>query len=253
MNSRPIVWSDLRFLVVEDDADMRNNIVRLLEHHGSTRVDQASNGIEALPFLKDKMVCPDCVIADIKMEPMSGIELAHAIRSDPAIVRHDLPIVMVTGYADSSNLEIAIKLDVDAFIAKPASRATLTGRIEWALQGEKSVKRREHYAAIKLPREGAQAGEPRVIKMPPRVRKVAQIVMKEPGEKKTRSRPYRLSVNKTLEEIPPGTLLAADVTTPKGALLMSAGEKLTESVLRKLRTAAQAYPELESIEVKTEQ
>ena len=176
MNTGSIVWPDLRFLVVEDDADMRLNIVRLLEHLGSTRVDQAKEGEDALPYLMDRIIAPDCVIADVAMEPMNGIELAHTIRSDPRIVRHDVPIVLVTGHADSSNIEVAIKLDIDAFVAKPASRTALTSRIEWALTGGKSVKDRMHYARIKLPRKEA----PDPAAAGPRKRRTAQVVIKAP-------------------------------------------------------------------------
>ena len=153
MQSTNIEWNKLRFLVVEDDKDMRNIIVRLLDHLGATRVGQAKDGQEALPYLTERVYMPDCVIADIVMEPMSGIELSHIIRSDSRIVRHNVPLILVTGHTDATNVRLAKKLDVDGFVAKPVSRVTLTRRIEQALTRKKPINPRRHYAGITLPQK----------------------------------------------------------------------------------------------------
>ena len=83
--------AERRALVVEDDADTRVWLRRMLREEGWT-VLEAANGREALARLAD--VAPDVVLLDLIMPEMDGFELLEELRQDEVWRR--LPVVVVT-------------------------------------------------------------------------------------------------------------------------------------------------------------
>lgn len=128
-----IEWSELSVLVVDDEPPVREIIAGILRQLGCRRILQAGNASMALARLRADTDTPDCVILDIRMPGMNGIELAYAIRTDPRIARNGMPIVMLTGISDRDMVVAAKALDVCGFILKPASRSTIARRLEQSL------------------------------------------------------------------------------------------------------------------------
>lgn len=117
-----------RVLLAEDDDGARTQLKRALAKDGHDVVD-ASDGGEALSALQAAPASFDLLLADIKMPVMDGIALAlAAVRDAP-----DLPIILMSGYADqrarASNLSTLVR-DV---ITKPFTLAELRGSIARAL------------------------------------------------------------------------------------------------------------------------
>jgi PAS domain S-box-containing protein len=83
--------AERRALVVEDDADTRVWLRRMLREEGWT-VLEAANGREALARLAD--VAPDIMLLDLIMPEMDGFELIEELRQDEVWRR--LPVVVVT-------------------------------------------------------------------------------------------------------------------------------------------------------------
>ncbi len=98
-------------LVVDDDPDVRDFLVDALDELGH-RVAACDNGEEALKRLADD--CPDLLLLDFAMPAMNGAELARRARD----LCPELPIVIVTGYAESEQLEAALGGDVQ-LLRKP--------------------------------------------------------------------------------------------------------------------------------------
>ena len=90
-----------RVLVVDDDPDVRAFLVETLEGLGHT-VFAASGGEEALALLP--RCTPDIALIDYAMPGMHGADLARAARS----AMPDLSIVLVTGFAETEQLEAAL-------------------------------------------------------------------------------------------------------------------------------------------------
>jgi DNA-binding response OmpR family regulator len=96
-----------RILVVDDEAHIVQ-VVALKFRNAGFEVETASDGDEALAFLKRSPV--DVVVTDLQMPAMSGIELARAMSADPALA--SIPVLMLTarghllreGEADSANI-----------------------------------------------------------------------------------------------------------------------------------------------------
>ena len=113
----------IRILLAEDDAAMRQYLERALEKAGYA-VTAVDRGTAALPLLEQERF--DLLLTDIKMPVMDGIALAlTAARDYP-----ELPILLMTGYADqrerAKNLESLVR-DV---LVKPFSLADLRGSLQ---------------------------------------------------------------------------------------------------------------------------
>jgi CheY-like chemotaxis protein len=78
-------------LVVEDDADSREVMCRILDRAGCT-VSTAGNGIEALASLKESR--PDLILLDLMMPEMDGFEFLSLVRENEEW--RDLSVVIVT-------------------------------------------------------------------------------------------------------------------------------------------------------------
>jgi PAS domain S-box-containing protein len=112
-------------LVVEDDAEVRRSVVRMLEESGF-RALAAADGHEALARAGEGTV--DLVLSDVVMPGMLGSELAERIRA----LHPGLPVAFQSGYADSRSH----RLPADALLLrKPFTRAALEEFVLGALRG----------------------------------------------------------------------------------------------------------------------
>ena len=111
-----------RVLVVDDDDDVRAFLAESLEAMGCTIVSAASGprGLESLRAGR-----PDLVLLDYAMPGMNGAEVARAARG----LHPGLPIVFVTGYAESEQLEAALGGGVPV-LRKPFTLAELAAAVE---------------------------------------------------------------------------------------------------------------------------
>jgi HAMP domain-containing protein/CheY-like chemotaxis protein/signal transduction histidine kinase len=81
-----------RLLVVEDNAAERMSIGELLGHD-DIEIATAGTGAEALKYLRETPC--DCIVLDLRLPDMSGIEVLSQLRADPAL--SDIPVVVFTG------------------------------------------------------------------------------------------------------------------------------------------------------------
>ena len=97
--------------VVDDDADVRDSLRLLLETSGFTVQVFTS----AIHFLADPSPKSGCLIADIRMPDMSGLELQEEI------VRRQirLPVIVMTGHGDVPLAVRAMKAGAIDFLEKP--------------------------------------------------------------------------------------------------------------------------------------
>jgi two-component system CheB/CheR fusion protein len=110
----------LRILLVEDDETSRVAEQQMLKKMGHT-VQTANNGIEALECLRRSTF--DCVLMDVQMEVMDGLEATNKIRDDVSkFFDPKIPIVAMTAYAMRGDRERFITAGMDDYIAKPFDR-----------------------------------------------------------------------------------------------------------------------------------
>ena len=112
-------------LLIDDDPDVRNVLHEMLENLGYT-VNSAENADVGLKLLEQTN--PDVVILDFAMPDLNGAEAAKIIRSR----RQALPILFVSGYADTQVLGEAV--GEVPILHKPFSRAEFAAAVLAARQ-----------------------------------------------------------------------------------------------------------------------
>lgn len=107
-------------LVVEDTADLRQNIVELLNMEDYV-VIPACHGKEALTFLEKNT--PDLIITDLLMPELNGFDLIIEIRKSNRL-RH-IPILVFTAMPPQENEEKVLKLGANSYLKKPSTLESL--------------------------------------------------------------------------------------------------------------------------------
>lgn len=122
--------------IVDDDAAIRDSLSLLLSLHGHATAVFAS----AEAFLK--VLKPEwrgCVLADIRMPGMSGLEMQRQLAEHPS----KLPVVIITGHGDIAAARQAFKQAAVDFLEKPFDDDRLVQAVDLALArlgGEPAVR-----------------------------------------------------------------------------------------------------------------
>jgi two-component system chemotaxis response regulator CheY len=112
-------------LVVDDYKTMVRIISNLLRQLGFTTIDEATEASRALQLMRGRDY--GLVISDWNMEPMSGLDLLKAIRSDVKL--KSVPFIMVTAESKAENVVAAKEAGVSNYIVKPFNAETLKSKI----------------------------------------------------------------------------------------------------------------------------
>lgn len=117
--------------IIDDDEAVRDSLAVLLETRDVAVATYAS-AEEFLPQLADGV--RGCVVTDMQMPGMDGLELLHAIRGRHA----ELPVVVMTGRAGATLAEEALRQGATAFLQKPFAPEPFlqTLRAAMVLRGE---------------------------------------------------------------------------------------------------------------------
>jgi two-component system response regulator FixJ len=115
-------------VVVDDEEAVRRAVSRLLRAAGLTVESFAS----AEDLLKSGQVsATGCLIADIRMPGMSGLDLLAELNA-----RHcPVPAILITAHGDENLRMQAMRLGAVKFLAKPVDGQTLLASVHAALQG----------------------------------------------------------------------------------------------------------------------
>jgi FixJ family two-component response regulator len=109
--------------VIDDDLRVRESLQSLLASFGYKAVTHPS----ARAFLTSKTLArTDCIIADINMPQMTGIELLQQLRSD----RSDVPVILITGMAAANSEVFCLNKGANGFFRKPVDGQALLRSIE---------------------------------------------------------------------------------------------------------------------------
>jgi len=116
---------EIKILVVDDSATMRQIVRNSLKELGYTNIIEADGGLEALDLLKEESI--DFVVTDWNMPDLTGIELLKNIRADEFLAL--LPVLMVTAEARKECVVEAVKAGVNNFIIKPFTTQIMEQKI----------------------------------------------------------------------------------------------------------------------------
>jgi signal transduction histidine kinase/ligand-binding sensor domain-containing protein/DNA-binding NarL/FixJ family response regulator len=129
VNNRPVI------LLIDDDAEMRRYITRLLQ--GDYSIQEAANSAEGFESILE--VEPDIIVCDVVMQGgLSGVEFCSKMKESSSFSH--IPVILLTG---SSSPEIKLKgieCGADDYITKPFERELLVARIKSMLKGRDTLK-----------------------------------------------------------------------------------------------------------------
>lgn len=109
-------------LIVDDDESIRKLITVYLKNE-AYQVYQASNGKEALELLEKHTV--DCIVLDIMMPELDGIQTLMKIREQKVI-----PVILLSAKAEDMDKITGLSLGADDYMTKPFNPLELAARIK---------------------------------------------------------------------------------------------------------------------------
>ena len=116
-----------RILLVDDDMDLLDTLVRLLGRQGYTcRVaSSADDGIRAM-----EAEAPDVVVTDLRMPGMDGLAVARHARQH----RPPIPVILMTAYATSETQQDVRRMGGTTYVTKPFANADLVDAVRRAVE-----------------------------------------------------------------------------------------------------------------------
>jgi two-component system, NtrC family, response regulator HydG len=151
-------------LVVEDDAENRAAMVKVLEG-AEYKVLETDNGQQALDLINEDEI--DILVTDLRLPIMDGVELLKRAKA----VEQDIEVIMITGHGTVEIAVEAIKEGAYDFITKPVKKAQLLRAIEKA--AEKQYLSRENR---ELRQQLNQSGARRVVYASAEMRNIVRMV-----------------------------------------------------------------------------
>jgi signal transduction histidine kinase len=126
----PPVWSPTpaRILLVDDNADMRAYVQRLLGAHWT--VEAVANGTAALASARERP--PDLVLSDVMMPGLDGFGLLRELRADPRTAA--VPVILLSARAGEEASIEGMRAGADDYLVKPFSARELVSRVRARLE-----------------------------------------------------------------------------------------------------------------------
>ncbi len=116
----------LRVLIADDEAKIVRLVASYLEAAGFETLP-ASDGREALALFGTES--PDCLILDVNMPGLDGLEVARSIRRVS-----DAPIIFLSAKAEETDRIVGLEIGADDYVVKPFSPRELVSRVRAVLR-----------------------------------------------------------------------------------------------------------------------
>jgi two-component system nitrogen regulation response regulator NtrX len=101
-----------KILVIDDEKAIRRALQEILSFEGF-EIDEAADGVEGLKKIRENDY--DCILCDIKMPKMDGIEVLEAARE----AKPDIPLIIISGHGNLETAVEAVKKGAFDYISKP--------------------------------------------------------------------------------------------------------------------------------------
>lgn len=134
-------------LIVDDDSDVAEFIYSVL--HAKYRCRLVSDGKQGLELAMELL--PQLIISDVMMPVMDGFEMVRCLKKH--LPTSTIPVILLTGKSDKETELESMRLDVDAFIAKPFEPDILLLRVEQLLHSIRSHETKARMELLTAPKE----------------------------------------------------------------------------------------------------
>ena len=149
-----------RLLTIDDSATFLEHLRTELEADGYD-VEQATSGAEGLRRVEQDEF--DCVLVDLVMPGLDGIEVCRRISELRTRMASPVPVLMLTGKENKEDLTRALGAGADDFVGKSSEMAVLKGRIR-ALLRRKSFQDENQRIQLELKEKELEAVQARTAK-----------------------------------------------------------------------------------------
>ena len=122
-------FAQVNVLLAEDEAFMRQLVVRVLRDIGIANVTTTADGEEALLRMRSQGDRFHVLIADLQMPKLNGLALIKAVRALPSEQNPGIPVLVLTGHGEEKVVKTALGLGINGFLVKPVSRQALETRL----------------------------------------------------------------------------------------------------------------------------
>jgi len=151
-------------LVVEDDAESRAAMLKVLESVGYKTLE-ADNGQQGLDIILHENV--DILVTDLRLPVMDGVELLKRTKA----ADQEIEVILITGHGTVEVAVEAIKEGAYDFITKPVKKAQLLHSVEKA--SERQYLSRENK---ELRTQLSQSGVKKLVYASPEMRNIARMI-----------------------------------------------------------------------------
>lgn len=103
-----------KILVIEDEPQMRRNILTILEMENFEALG-AENGRIGLEMIHASR--PDLILCDVMMPELDGYGVLKAMRAEPAIA--EIPFVFLTAKGEKADFRTGMNMGADDYLTKP--------------------------------------------------------------------------------------------------------------------------------------
>lgn len=118
-------------LIAEDSTDLREAYVDWFTFKGF-RAEGAASGHETLD--KATSLVPGCIVMDISLPGLSGLEVARRLRGDART--STIPLVAMTGHGDDAIARETREAGFDCYLLKPCMPDRLLAEVQRLIKGE---------------------------------------------------------------------------------------------------------------------
>ncbi|BCL37651.1 response regulator [Nostoc sp. MS1] len=124
-----------KILVIEDDINVRQNILDLLENEGFNLIE-AHNGLLGVQLAQEEI--PNLIICDVMMPELDGYGVLKALRQSPETAT--IPLIFLTAKSDKTDFRQGMEMGADDYIVKPFTRKELLAAIACRLEKNNIIK-----------------------------------------------------------------------------------------------------------------
>lgn len=125
-----------KILVVEDELEVRDNIVEILHFEGFEAL-AAADGLSGLQLAREQL--PDLIIADIMVPTLNGYKILQELRKDSTTAF--IPLIFVTAKTARSDVRKGMALGANDYLTKPFSQHELLEAVRTQLNRQELIEK----------------------------------------------------------------------------------------------------------------
>jgi DNA-binding NarL/FixJ family response regulator len=127
-----------KILVIEDEPEMRRNIMALLRYHNYGPIEAENGRIGVALALREK---PDLILCDVMMPELDGHSVLQALQQNTELAL--IPFIFLTAKGEKDDLRSGMELGADDYLTKPVGNAELVRAVEARLRRAELQAKRE--------------------------------------------------------------------------------------------------------------